>query len=166
VTARVVLVAAGLISSGLVAGLLYGWLVSVIPGTLRVDDDGYVQTMQRINVAIINPAFLLPFLGTPFILAAAAFATHRAGDHRRAILIGWAAAVYLVGVIGVTLGGNVPLNDQLDRFDLASAVGDQIEGARTGYEGPWNRWHRIRTIASIAAFAMTAVATLLEADAE
>ena len=165
-TARTVLIAVSLISSGLVAGLLYGWMVSVIPGTLRTDDAVYVQTMQRINLAIINPAFLVPFLGTPLILAGAAFASYRAGNTRRAAVIGWAAVVYLVGVIGVTVGGNIPLNDQLDRFDLAGAVGDQLSRARSEYEGPWNRWHRIRTLASIVVLAMTATATLLEADAE
>jgi len=165
-TARTMLLAVSLISSGLVAGLLYGWMVSVIPGTLRTDDATYVQTMQRINVAIINPAFLIPFLGTPVILALAAFASYRAGNTRRAAVIGSATVVYLVGVIGVTVGGNIPLNDQLDRFDLAGAVGDQVAASRGDYEGPWNRWHRIRTLASIVVLAMTATAALLEADAE
>ncbi len=164
-TARTILIAVSLISSGLVAGLLYGWMVSVIPGTVRTDDAVYVQTMQRINLAIINPAFLIPFLGTPVVLAIAAIASYRAGNNRRAAVIGWAAVVYAVGVIGVTVGGNIPLNDELDRFDLAGAIGDQLSTARGDYEGPWNRWHRIRTLASVITFAMTATATLLEADA-
>jgi hypothetical protein len=31
--------------TGLVAGLLYGWTFSVIPGTTRVGDRTYVETM-------------------------------------------------------------------------------------------------------------------------
>ena len=50
----------GVIGTGLVAGLLYGWAVSVIPGTTRVGDHTYVETMQDINRAIINPAFIVP----------------------------------------------------------------------------------------------------------
>ena len=65
----------GVIGTGLVAGLLYGWAVSVIPGTTRVGDHTYVETMQDINRAIINPAFIIPFMGVPLALGAASICT-------------------------------------------------------------------------------------------
>ena len=44
--------AAATILTGLSAGLLYGWRVSVIPGTRRTSSHAYVETMQAINRAI------------------------------------------------------------------------------------------------------------------
>ena len=61
--------AAATIFTGLSAGLLYGWRVSVIPGTRRTSSHAYVETMQAINRAILNPAFFLVFLGAPVAIA-------------------------------------------------------------------------------------------------
>lgn len=158
------LLGTGVVATGLMSGLLYGWTVSVIPGTRRVAADHYVDTMQQINRAIINPAFLVPFLGVPAVLGAAAYVQFRTGDHRRAWLLAGAAATYAVGVLGVTMGRNVPLNDALDAFDLQGAGGDAIEQRRTTYETPWNRWHRLRTAASVASFALASAAALVAAD--
>ncbi len=97
-------VSAGIVSSGLMAGLLYGWAVSVIPGLRRIPDTAYITTMQNINRAIINPAFIVPFMGLPVALTAGAIARFRAGDTRRGWLMAGAAATYATGVLGVTIG--------------------------------------------------------------
>ncbi|MFW2380955.1 MAG: DUF1772 domain-containing protein [Acidimicrobiales bacterium] len=164
-TPRALFVIAAIVVAGLMAGLLFGWLVSVIPGTSRVDDRTYVQTMQRINVAIINPAFVIPFMLTPLFLAGAAMLEYRVGNQRRGTALGAGAAVYVLGVLGVTVGGNVPLNNALDVFDLAGATEKSLAVRRHSYEGPWNRWHGLRTAASIIAFAL-ATSALLIVEAE
>ncbi|MEM9566102.1 MAG: anthrone oxygenase family protein [Actinomycetota bacterium] len=157
------LLGASIIATGLMSGLWYGWTVSVIPGTRRVADANYVDTMQHINRAIINPAFIIPFLGMPVLLGAAALLQFRAGDARRGWLLASAAGAYLVGVLGVTVGGNVPLNDALDAFDLAGSNDHAISARRHGYETPWNRWHYLRTAANAGAFALTTAAAVVAA---
>ncbi len=154
-----------IVSTGLAAGLLYGWLVSVIPGTRRVSDRTYVETMQSINLAIINPAFVVVYFLSPVLLAAAAAWQVQIGNHRRALLLGVAAGVYLVGVVGVTVGGNVPLNNELDRFDAVRSTDQQVVDRRRAYETRWNTWHVVRTLSSVAAFALAAAApTVAEGD--
>jgi len=155
---------AGTMSSGLMAGLLYGWTVSVIPGLRRIPDATYIATMQDINRAIINPAFIVPFMGLPVQLAAGALARFRDGDPRRGWLMAGAAATYAAGVLGVTLGRNVPLNNALEAFALNSASNTAIAARRHSYESAWNRWHYLRTAASVAAFALVATAETSEAD--
>ncbi len=161
---KTALLGGGIVTTGLVSGLLYGWSVSVIPGTKRVPATNYVDTMQHINRAIINPAFVVPFMGIPLVLGGAAVMQFRAGDHRRGWLLTGATVTYLVGVLGVTIGGNVPLNDALDAFDLRGSTSDAVEQRRTTYERPWNRWHYLRTIASVGSFALAATAALVVAD--
>lgn len=161
---RTILLASGMLGGGLMAGLLYGWAVSVNPGLRRVPDGTYITTMQHINRAIINPMFLVPFLAMPAILAAASIAQFRIGDTRRAWYLASAAAVYLVGVVGVTVGGNVPLNNALDAFNLAETPRQVTATERLRYESGWVRWHNVRTAASLLSFGLTSAAALIAAD--
>ncbi len=151
---------AALVLSGLSAGLFYGWRVSVIPGTRRVSSSAYVETMQQINVAIINPAFLVVFTATPAVMAIAA-GLHFADDAADA---GWllvaATIVYATTTIATTAARNIPLNDALDAFDLDGASGPEIDASRERYEGPWNRWHDVRTVSSVVAFTLVAIAAV------
>ena len=64
-------------------------------------------------------------------------------------------------VLGVTIGRNVPLNEDLDAFGLRTATGDAIDHRRSSYEMPRNRWHHLRTIACVGSFALAAAAGLV-----
>lgn len=160
------LLVAAIISVGLMAGLFYGWMVSVIPGLKGVGDRNYIETMQSINMKIVNPAFVVVFMGTPLVLAASAIAEWRAGNERRATVLAAATIAYVVGVLGVTAGGNIPLNNALDAFDIDAATDAAARDRRTSYEGPWNRWHNVRTAVNVVAFAIAASAALVTSDAE
>ena len=50
------------------AGLFYAYACSVNPGLGRLPDTGYLAAMQSINRAILNPFFLLVFMGALIIL--------------------------------------------------------------------------------------------------
>ena len=158
---KTTLLATSIIATGLMAGLLYAWTVSVIPGTRRVPDSTYIVTMQNINTAIINPAFIIPFLGIPLVVGGAAIAQFRAGDARRGWLLAAAAGTYVVGVLGVTMGGNVPLNDALGAFDLAGSDHQAIAERRQSYEASWNVWHYLRTAANIGSFTLASAAAIV-----
>ncbi|MEM1335960.1 MAG: anthrone oxygenase family protein [Actinomycetota bacterium] len=161
-----ILLTASVVATGLMAGLFYGWSVSVIPGTRRLASTDYVALMQHINREILTPRFLVPFVGIPLLLGAAALTQFRAGDQRRGILIAASAGTYLVGVFGVTAARNVPLNEALDAFDLAAADRDAIDRRRTTYENPWNRWNTVRAIANVASFSLVAAAAVISERAD
>jgi len=158
---KIALVSA-LLFSGTIAGLFLGWTVSVLPGTKRIDDHSYITTMQSINRAILNPAFLLNFLLPPAILAVAAVLGGQADMGRRSWLLAAAAVTYVLGVLGVTFAGNVPLNNRLDSFDLAAANAASTKAQRTDYEERWNRWNALRTAGAVATFALATVAAVVE----
>lgn len=145
--------------TGLSAGFFYAWSVSVIPGTRKVADMVYLQTMQMINRAILNPAFFLIFFGSLLMLAASTIQQFRAGPAFWFLLA--AALTYLIGTFGVTAFGNVPLNDALDVLSLEELKPGQIISTRNHYEARWNRLHTIRTVFAVLSFllSLTAVFT-------
>ncbi len=157
---------ASILLSGLVGGFMFGWTVSVLPGLKAASDSTSVSTMQNINREIINPGFVIPFIVTPFVLAAASFVHFRSGQARRGWLLASACAVYTVGVLGITGVGNVPLNNSLDEFVLDTATVESLAARRRNFEAPWNRWHYLRTAASILTFAAASAATLVAIEPE
>ncbi|WP_420155092.1 DUF1772 domain-containing protein [Siphonobacter sp.] len=118
--------------------------------------------MQAINRAILNSVFLLCFLGTAVWLPLSCF-LNRHHPARTAWLLA-ASICYGVGVLGVTLAGNVPLNEALASFDLRTANPEQLARQRVIFEEPWNRFHTIRTIAAILTELMVVLALLQPED--
>lgn len=159
-TGETVLLVAAIVAVGLVAGFLGGWAVSAVPGLRRVDDRTYVATMQSVNRAILNPLFLVPFMSAMVLPAAAAVVAFMAGRPTRAWLLVAATATYTLGVFAVTAAGNVPLNNELDRFDAAAADEAGLSRMRHHYEDRWNRLHTIRSLLNLLAFGLATVAAL------
>lgn len=157
-TASTVVIGAGIVGLTLVVGLFWGWAVSAVPGLRTVDDRVYVLAMQSINRAILNPVFLVAFTGTVVVLIAASALSVWAGDGRRAWFITAAAVTYTFGVFGVTVAGNVPLNDRLESFAADRADQEALADARAAYEGPWNRLHVVRSTLGVLAVALAVAA--------
>lgn len=135
---------AGTVLTGLIAGLFFGYACSIVPALSGVDDRTYVDVMRRINRAIQNPAFGLCFLGALALPGVAAIGLRT--EHPAAAL--WTVAgvaAYLVAVV-ITFGANIPRNNRLDRATEP--------GARQAFEGPWNRYHLLRTLFSVAALVL------------
>ena len=141
------------IFTGLSAGLFYGWSVSVLPGTLKVTDMVYLQTMQSINRAILNPAFFAVFFGSLALLGTSSVLQFDRNDMGFWLML-LAAACYLVGTIGLTGFGNVPLNNQLDALVITDLSNTELADFRQHYEVKWNRLQHARMICSILAFGL------------
>ncbi len=139
--------------TGLSAGLFFAWSVSVIPGTRKVQDIIYLETMQSINRAILNPAFFLIFFGSLLLLAISTIQQFQTGISFWILLV--AALAYLIGTFGVTVFGNVPLNNSLDVLQLSDLSNDQITNMRQHYEVNWNRLHMIRTVFAVLSFLLS-----------
>ncbi|MGH3812724.1 MAG: DUF1772 domain-containing protein [Pseudonocardiaceae bacterium] len=143
------LVAATLVT-GLQAGLYYAFAVSVMPGLRRVDDRAFVEAMQQINVAIINPWFFLSFFGAP-VLTIVAAGLHLPAAVRAALP--WIVAALVLNGVGfvLTIGMNVPLNDALAAAGSPDRIADLAQ-VRASFEAAWVRWNIARAVAFTAAF--------------
>lgn len=138
------------ISAGLMAGLFAAFSYSVMPGLRQSADRTLVEAMQKINVAIVNPLFMIVFMGG-LIFTLGAVALHWQGDLRPALP--WAiagCALYLV-MFGVTVGVNVPLNDQLLKAGDPAKIAD-LAAVREAFEARWVRWNVVRALAATGSF--------------
>jgi uncharacterized membrane protein len=106
--------------------------------------------MQQINVAILNPWFFVSFFGA-LVFTALAGVLHVHGDWR-AVLPWIAAALALyVATLVITIGFNVPLNNELAAAGDPDRITD-LAGVRERFEASWVRWNIARAVASTAAF--------------
>ncbi|MEO9484106.1 MAG: DUF1772 domain-containing protein [Ekhidna sp.] len=147
--------------TGLSAGLFYAWQVSVIPGTKKVMDVNYLETMQSINRAILNPAFFLIFFGSLIFLSASSIYEFHTNKWTFGLML-VATMTYLIGTFGVTVLGNVPLNNQLDVLKTGEISAQKITAFRQFYETGWNKLHLIRTIFSVLSFVLAVLALLIQ----
>ena len=159
-TSQNILLTGAATTIALMAGLFYAYSCSVNPGLNRLSDTGYVAAMQSINRAIQNPIFFISFFGAPILLILNTWVQYSQSLSFRFWFLLGATIVYLVGVLGVTILGNIPLNEGLDSFNVQTASLEEIAAQRATFEGPWNKLHTIRTLASILALILVIVACL------
>ncbi|SFP02331.1 Uncharacterized membrane protein [Amycolatopsis arida] len=140
---------AATVTTGLMAGLFTGFAYAVMPGLARTDDRTFVEAMRRINEAIVNGWFLPAFLGAPVLSAVAVVLRPGGADVLPWLVAG--LALNAVGMFGVTVAANVPLNNRL-------AAADDPAAARTWFERRWVRWNVVRAVAALGAFCCLALA--------
>lgn len=148
---------ATVVLTGLSAGLFYAWAVSVIPGTKLTSNISYLETMQHINRAIINPWFMVIFMGPLLGMIISGIMNYGSGIDATFWYVVVAFLTYLVGTFGVTALGNVPLNDGLDAIPIGKLTGDEMNSIRLAYEQRWNKLHNIRTLFSVVSFVLLLV---------
>ena len=149
-------------ATALMAGFFFAYSYSVNPGLNRLSDTAYVAAMQSINRAILNPGFFIVFFGAPVLLLLSTYLHYRQPVSPRFWFLLAATVVYVVGGLGVTMWGNVPLNEALDAFNVQSATAPDIAAQRVRFEAPWNNLHRVRTLATVLALVLVLIGLTYE----
>lgn len=126
----------------LVAGVFAAFTWLVLPAFARTGAATAAPAMQAVNVAAVRAPLLLAVFGTGaacLVLLVLALLTGRP----------WVAVgcgTYLLGCLGVTVAGNVPLNDRLAAAPEPEAVRLWARWALL-----WGRWNTVRLLACVAA---------------
>ncbi|MDB5135639.1 MAG: putative integral rane protein, partial [Mucilaginibacter sp.] len=134
----------------------------IVLGSLS--DKEYLAAMQSINSAIQNHIFFLSFLGTLFLLPLSTYLNYEQPLSIRFFLLLAAAVIYAIGVFGITIFGNVPLNEALANFNLEHASVKSINDQRIQFERPWLLFHQIRTIASVVCLILVIISCCYKFD--
>ncbi|MCG6190058.1 anthrone oxygenase family protein [Maribellus maritimus] len=151
-----------IIFSGLMAGLFYSWSISVTPGLAKINNVSYLRAFQSMNRAIINPLFFVVFFGLVILLPLLSYLSYQTSISNQFWYVIFATILYFVGIMGVTIGGNVPLNNALEALQIESMTPEQMDEFRKSFESKWNRLNLIRTISSTITFLLLVIACVRE----
>jgi uncharacterized membrane protein len=145
--------------TGLIAGLLFGYACSINSGLQKLSDSGYLSAMQSINQAILNPVFLVVFIGPLIALPVCTTLSYQQSPSFAFCSMLGASLLYIFGVFLVTVVFNIPLNTALAKYDLANTPSPDLVILRKKIELPWNRYHLVRTLSAIVSFILALLST-------
>lgn len=147
-----VIIVASISGTGLVTGLLFAFSNFVMKALADLPSDKGMFAMQRINETIINPIFLVLFLGTPILCSAIAINSGLKINEPGSLFLLIGALAYLIGPFGITVLFNVPLNNLLARAKVSDA--DEIWPM---YQKRWQWWNHIRTYIGVVSVVFMAM---------
>lgn len=133
----------------LLVGTTFGIWVGFNPASLSAS--AYVEQQQN---AIRSLNTLLPAMGAVCILLTVALAFMSKSDSRGRYLL-FAAAVFMIVAAMVTRFANQPINAVVMTWSAQAPAANWAQ-----LRDEWWQWHIIRSLASIAALALTVLAVL------
>jgi uncharacterized membrane protein len=135
----------------LVAGLLFGFAIVVMPGIAKLADKEYLLAFKHMDGIIQNnqPLFILVWAGSILSIIITLILGIMNLSGAQTYLLIFASILYLIGVQLPTFRFNIPLNNSLQNLDIESLEESEAASSRDGFEIPWNRWNIIRTINAI-----------------
>jgi len=156
-----IILALAILLTGLMAGIFFTWSNAVKPGIGKLSDIEYLRALQSMNRVILNNAFKIIFLGA--IIAVALVPVFYFNLYPKNIfwLFVFTLVIYWIGVFGVTVSGNIPLNEILDKTNLESITSEEIKTLRKSIEVKWNNFNLIRCISSAITFLILIVSFLI-----
>ena len=139
------------ITMGLMAGVFGLYSNTIMRGLGTTDDRTFVGAFGAIDRAIINPLFMLAFLGA-LVATGVAGALYIADDGGSVLPWVVVAFVLYLAVVVITIGINVPRNDALKAAGDPDQIADLAAVRRDFNEARWVAWNLVRTIATLVAF--------------
>ncbi len=138
-----------IIAFALVGGIFLAFSDFIMRSLDRAHSPAGIEVMQVINREVFKYVFMTLFLGMAAVSLVIIGYTYAYLAGPAATLIMLAAGLYLVGVFGVTLLFNVPLNNLLKDMDYTSD--EALDFWKTRYLPNWTFWNSVRTFASVLA---------------
>jgi uncharacterized membrane protein len=148
------------VGCGLMAGVFFAFSTFVMRALARLPPAQGISAMQSINVAVINPWFMAPFLGTAASCGLLTVSSLVRWPTPGAVYLLVGSVLYLVGTVLVTIAFNVPRNDALAAVDPATADGARLWA---DFVASWTAWNHVRTAAALAASASLAIGSSYQA---
>jgi uncharacterized membrane protein len=145
-----VLTAAGIVGSGLLAGVFFAFSAFVMGGLRRLPESGGAAAMRSINVTAVRPPLMIALFGVSALCVAMIVRALATWSQPGAGTLLAGATLTIVGALGVTSAINVPLNDRLE------------SGATTWsrFLAGWEPANHARTVLCLAGCAVLLVAAI------
>ncbi|MDB5673341.1 MAG: integral rane protein-like protein [Sphingomonas bacterium] len=146
------------LGAAVVGGFFFAFSTMVMRALGALPASNAVAAMQSINVVAVRCLLMPAMFGTALaclILGGASLV--RWGSPGAPWLLA-GCAIYLIGVVGVTMAFNVPLNDTLAAVDPTSAAAAELW---RGYLPNWTAWNHVRTVTGVISATALVVAAWL-----
>lgn len=129
-----------------VFGFLLVFDIVVMPGIGRLDDRDFLRAFIVIDGVIQDnqPMFVFVWIASVLSLlttAGIAIEEWKGSDRLPFIII---AAVLNLVAQATTFGINVPMNNRVQSLDFSALDYGTAKVERDLFEGPWNKWNKIR----------------------
>lgn len=139
------------LSAGLMAGIYFAFSVFVVHALDAAGRATGMAAMQSINRVIVRSAFLPLFFASSLACLFLAVRGVILWGTPGAWQMASGGALYLIGMLLVTIIGNVPLNNALEATD---AGGPEGEAMWCHYRQRWLAWNHVRTLSCTGALAL------------
>ncbi|MBV1868799.1 MAG: DUF1772 domain-containing protein [Marinosulfonomonas sp.] len=134
--------------SGIIAGVFLAFSDFVMASLTLAKPAVGIEAMQIINRRVYRSLFLVLLLGMVPVSVGIAIYAHFELSGLPAFWFVLGGLIYVIGVFGVTMVCNVPMNKKLDALDVSMPATKAYWAEHTMC---WTRWNHLRTFASVGA---------------
>jgi uncharacterized membrane protein len=146
------------LGAAVVGGFFFAFSTMVMRALGALPVPNAVAAMQSINMVAVKCLLMPAMFGTGFVCLILGGASLVRWGSPGSLWLLAGCVIYLVGVVGVTMFFNVPMNDALAAVDPTSAAAVQLW---RDYLPNWTAWNHVRTVAGMMAGAALVVAASL-----
>jgi uncharacterized membrane protein len=143
--------------SAIIGGVFSAFSEFVMSGLRKAAPAAGIETMQHINRDVIKTQFVAGILSIALFSVLFTIYGVFAFEGAALITLILATLVYLPSVFFMTMFGNVPMNNRLDRLDHTSA---DAAAYWIVYGREWTRLNHVRTIGSILTAGLYIIAAI------
>lgn len=146
------------VGSGVIGGFFLAFSVCVMRTLGGLPPAQGIAAMQSINVVVLNPWFLVPFVGTAAGCAGVLIGSLVSWQLPASACATAGSALYLIGNLAVTRAFNIPYNDALAKVTAGSAEAVTLWN---DYLLTWTAWNHVRTGTAVLAALLLAAALVV-----
>lgn len=139
------------------SGIFFTWTNAVKPGIGKLDNITYLNAFKSMNKVILNPLFFIVFILPILTIPISTFLSFDSTKNYVFELLLISSIIYFTGVFLVTVLGNIPLNELLDRTDLNKLSQKELDTFRKKIENKWNKFNLVRTLTSFISFLLSTI---------
>ncbi|MGJ3231327.1 MAG: DUF1772 domain-containing protein [Oceanicaulis sp.] len=144
--------------SAVIGGVFSAFSEFIMSGLQRAAPAGGVEAMQHINRTVLGTQFVAGLLSLAPISVLFAWYGATVFDGAALVTLVLAPIVYLPTVFLMTMFGNVPMNNRLDRLEHTTA---EAAAYWRVYGRTWTRLNHVRTLGGILTAGLYIIAAII-----
>ena len=131
----------------LVGGFIFTYAIVVMPGLSNLNDKDFLRAFQVTDAIIQNkqPLFLFIWIGSIVAILTTVLVSLLIVGLKETWLIVLIGVAYLLGVQGITIAINIPLNNRIQKLKIQEQNDKTLADERLKFETKWNFFNTIRT---------------------